>query len=318
MSSGDCAYTNIRRFICWVALALAARKLPVQIIGTGIASPLLQNGMRPPTSCEDGNDRSGANGAAHCCRSVIDPEAVQSGGRQRVLNPGDVLVIRPWLLKKSVWIMGGDGWAYDIGYGGVDHVLATGDDVNLFVMDTEIYSNTGGQSSKATPTAAVAKFAASGKKIRKKDLGMMAMSYGYVYVAQIAMGANMNQTIRVLKEAENYKGPSLVIAYAPCISHGIRSGMGTSIAEELKAVDSGYWHLYRYNPELRNAGKNPFLLESKAPTKPFKDFIQGEVRYTQLMTVFPDQAAELFSAAEKHAQERYQSYKRIADQNYQQ
>jgi pyruvate-ferredoxin/flavodoxin oxidoreductase len=224
---------------------------------------------------------------------------------------------KDFLIKKSVWIMGGDGWAYDIGYGGVDHVLATGDDVNLFVMDTEIYSNTGGQSSKATPTAAVAKFAAAGKKIRKKDLGMMAMSYGYVYVAQIAMGANMNQTIKALKEAENYKGPSLVIAYAPCISHGIRSGMGTSIAEELKAVDSGYWHLYRYNPELRSAGKNPFLLESKAPSKPFKEFIQGEVRYTQLMNVFPGQAGQLYDAAEKHAQERYQSYKRMAEQNYQ-
>jgi pyruvate-ferredoxin/flavodoxin oxidoreductase len=224
---------------------------------------------------------------------------------------------KDFLIKKSVWIMGGDGWAYDIGYGGVDHVLATGDDVNLFVMDTEIYSNTGGQSSKATPTAAVAKFAASGKKIRKKDLGMMAMSYGYVYVAQIAMGANMNQTIKALKEAENYKGPSLVIAYAPCISHGIRSGMGTTIAEEKKAVDTGYWHLYRYSPEMREAGKNPFVLESKEPSMPFKDFIQGEVRYTQLMNVFPDQAGLLYAAAEKHAQERYQSYKRMAEQNYQ-
>lgn len=223
---------------------------------------------------------------------------------------------KDFLVKKSFWILGGDGWAYDIGYGGVDHVLASGDDVNLFVMDTEIYSNTGGQSSKATPTAAVAKFAAAGKKIRKKDLGMMAMSYGYVYVAQIAMGANMNQTIKAIAEAENYKGPSLIIAYAPCISHGIRSGMGTSIAEEKKAVDAGYWHLYRFNPELRDTGKNPFLLESKEPTAPFKDFLKGEVRYTQLMTTFPELAGQLFDAAEKHAHERYETYKRLADQKY--
>ena len=217
------------------------------------------------------------------------------------------------LVKKSVWILGGDGWAYDIGYGGLDHVLASGENVNVFVLDTEIYSNTGGQSSKATPTAAVAKFAAAGKKIRKKDLGMMAMSYGYVYVAQIAMGANMNQTIKAIAEAEAYDGPSLIIAYAPCISHGIKSGMGTSIAEEKKAVDAGYWHLYRYNPELRDAGKNPFLLESKEPTESFKDFLLGEVRYTQLKTTFPEVAEELFNAAENHANDRYEAYKRLAD-----
>ncbi len=221
---------------------------------------------------------------------------------------------KDFLVKKSFWIVGGDGWAYDIGYGGVDHVLASGDDVNLLVLDTEIYSNTGGQSSKATPTAAVAKFAASGKKIRKKDLGMMAMSYGYVYVAQIAMGANMNQTIKALAEAENYKGPSLIIAYAPCISHGIKSGMGTSIAEEKRAVDAGYWHLYRFNPELRTAGKNPFVLESKEPTEPFQDFLKGEVRYTQLMNTFPELAGELFTEAEKHAHNRYETYKRMAEQ----
>jgi pyruvate-ferredoxin/flavodoxin oxidoreductase len=191
-----------------------------------------------------------------------------------------------------------------------------GDDVNLFVMDTEIYSNTGGQSSKATPTAAVAKFAAAGKKVRKKDLGLMAMSYGYVYVAQIAMGANMNQTMKAISEAENYKGPSLIIAYAPCISHGIKSGMGTSIYEEKRAVDSGYWHLYRYNPMLKEEGRNPFLLESKEPTESFRDFIHGEVRYSQLMNVFPDIADDMFKAAEKHARERYETYKRLADQKY--
>jgi pyruvate-ferredoxin/flavodoxin oxidoreductase len=232
----------------------------------------------------------------------------------RVLE--EILEKKDFLVKRSYWIIGGDGWAYDIGYGGVDQVLAMGDDVNLFVMDTEIYSNTGGQSSKATPTAAVAKFAAAGKKVRKKDLGLMAMSYGYVYVAQIAMGANMNQTMKAISEAENYKGPSLIIAYAPCISHGIKSGMGTSIYEEKRAVDSGYWHLYRYNPMLKEEGRNPFLLESKEPTESFRDFIHGEVRYSQLMNVFPDIADDMFKAAEKHARERYETYKRLADQKY--
>ncbi|AWI05208.1 pyruvate:ferredoxin (flavodoxin) oxidoreductase [Clostridium drakei] len=228
----------------------------------------------------------------------------------------EILDKKDFLVKKSQWIIGGDGWAYDIGYGGLDHVLASGDDVNLFVMDTEVYSNTGGQSSKATPTAAVAKFAASGKKIRKKDLGMMAMSYGYVYVAQISMGANMNQTIKTLIEAEKYKGPSLIIAYAPCINHGIKSGMATSVMEGKKAVESGYWHMYRFNPELKEEGKNPFIMDSKEPTKSFKDFINGEIRYTSLMNVFPDIAENMFNEAEKHAKERYETYKRLAEQKF--
>ncbi len=223
---------------------------------------------------------------------------------------------KDYLIKKSQWIIGGDGWAYDIGYGGLDHVLASGDDVNILVMDTEVYSNTGGQSSKSTPTAAVAKFAAAGKKIRKKDLGAIAMTYGYVYVAQVAQGANMNQTIKAIVEAENYKGPSIIIAYAPCINHGIKTGMGTSMAESKKAVESGYWHLYRYNPLLKEEGKNPFILESKEPTKPFKDFIQGEIRYSSLMNVFPEIAGEMFDAAEKDAKERYESYKRLAEMKY--
>ena len=236
-------------------------------------------------------------------------------------NPGDsilkqILLLKDYLVKPSQWIIGGDGWAYDIGFGGVDQVLSAGDDVNLLVLDTEVYSNTGGQSSKATPTAAVAKFAAAGKRIRKKDLGMMAMSYGYVYVAQIAMGANMNHTIKALVEAENYKGPSLVIAYSPCINHGIKTGMGTSIAEEKKAVECGYWHLYRYNPILREQGKNPFILDSKEPGKDFREFLRGEVRYSQLATVFPDIAEVLFEQAEKHARERYEAYKRLAEMQY--
>lgn len=228
----------------------------------------------------------------------------------------EILEKKDYLVKKSVWIIGGDGWAYDIDYGGLDHVLAMGEDVNILVMDTEVYSNTGGQSSKATPTAAVAKFAAAGKRIRKKDLGMMAMSYGYVYVAQVAMGANMNHTLKVIMEAEAYQGPSLVICYAPCISHGIKTGMGTSVAQEKKAVEAGYWHLYRYNPQLKEQGKNPFIMDSKEPKASFREFLEGEIRYSQIMNVFPDAADELFAQAEKHAREKYEMYRRFADMQY--
>ena len=215
------------------------------------------------------------------------------------------------LIKPSQWIFGGDGWAYDIGYGGLDHVLASGENINVMVVDTEVYSNTGGQSSKATPTAAVAKFASNGKEVRKKDLGLMMTSYGYVYVAQIAIGADKNQALKAIKEAEAYNGPSLVIAYAPCINHGIRQGMGVSIAEEKKAVETGYWHLYRYNPTLKDEGKNPFSLDSKAPTKPYREFLEGEVRYTSLKKLFPERAEALYEAAERNAKERYESYERL-------
>jgi pyruvate-ferredoxin/flavodoxin oxidoreductase len=228
----------------------------------------------------------------------------------------EILEKKDYLVKKSIWSIGGDGWAYDIGYGGLDHVIASGDDINILVLDTEVYSNTGGQSSKSTPTAAVAKFAAAGKKIRKKDLGLMAMSYGYVYVAQIAMGANMNQTIKAIVEAENHKGPSIIIAYSPCVNHGIKSGMGTSMLQEKRAVEAGYWHLYRYNPKLKDEAKNPFVLDSKEPSASFKDFIHSEVRYTSLMNVFPDIASEMFDVAETHAKERYESYKRLAELKY--
>ncbi|NLM20434.1 MAG: pyruvate:ferredoxin (flavodoxin) oxidoreductase [Peptococcaceae bacterium] len=223
---------------------------------------------------------------------------------------------RDHLTKKSQWIFGGDGWAYDIGYGGLDHVLASGDDVNVLVLDTEVYSNTGGQSSKATPHGAVAKFQAAGKRIRKKDLGMMAMSYGYVYVAQISLGANMAHAIKVFQEAEAYKGPSLIIAYAPCINHGIKSGMKTSITQAKKAVEAGYWHLYRYNPDLLAQGKNPFSLDSKEPTASFRDFLMSEVRYTSLMNIFPEVAEELYRGAEESALERYKSYKRLQEQDW--
>ncbi|WP_251859880.1 pyruvate:ferredoxin (flavodoxin) oxidoreductase [Clostridium sp. Marseille-Q2269] len=240
-------------------------------------------------------------------------EAIKNENYKDNAMLNEIMEKKDYLIKKSHWMIGGDGWAYDIGFGGLDQVLSSGDDVNIFVMDTEIYSNTGGQCSKATPTAAVAKFAAAGKRIRKKDLGMMAMSYGYVYVTQIAMGANMNHTIKAITEAEEYKGPSLIIAYAPCISHGIKTGMGTSIAEEKKAVESGYWHLYRYNPLLKDDGKNPFTLDSREPTKPFKEFIQGEVRYSSLMNVFPNIADKMSDMAEQHARERYENYKNLSN-----
>ena len=217
-----------------------------------------------------------------------------------------------YFVKRSQWIFGGDGWAYDIGYGGLDHVLASGEDINVLVFDTEVYSNTGGQSSKATPTAAVAQFAASGKKTRKKDLGVMAMSYGYVYVAQIAMGADRNQTLKAIAEAEAYPGPSLVIAYAPCVSHGIQGGMRFSQLQAKKAVDSGYWSLYRYNPLLKEQSSNPFTLDSKEPTASFQEFLMSEVRYSSLARQFPEIAQELFAKAEKDAGDRREVYKRLA------
>ncbi len=225
----------------------------------------------------------------------------------------DILSRKDHLIKKSVWSFGGDGWAYDIGYGGLDHVIASGEDINILVMDTEVYSNTGGQCSKSTPAAAVAKFAAGGKKIRKKDLGLIAMTYGYVYVAQIAMGADMNQTIKAIKEAESYKGPSLIIAYSPCINHGIKSGMGTSMMEEKKAVDAGYWHLYRFNPELKEQGKNPFTFDSKEPSQDYTEFIKGEIRYSQLKNVFPEIADEMFNISSEHAADRYRRYKALSE-----
>ena len=221
---------------------------------------------------------------------------------------------KQFFVKRSHWIFGGDGWAYDIGYGGLDHVLASGENVNVMVFDTEVYSNTGGQSSKSTPTAAIAKFAASGKKTKKKDLGMMAMSYGYVYVAQVAMGADKNQTLKAIAEAEAYDGPSLIIAYAPCINHGLKVGMGCSQLEEKRAVDCGYWATYRFNPELKDQGKNPFILDSKEPTANFRDFLMGEVRFSSLQKMFPDTAEALFEKTEKDAKTRLDGYKKLAGQ----
>ena len=223
----------------------------------------------------------------------------------------ELLDEKDYLAKKSQWIFGGDGWAYDIGFGGLDHVLASGQDINIMVFDTEVYSNTGGQASKSTPTGSTAKFASGGKDTKKKDLASIAMSYGYVYVAQIAMGADYNQTIKAITEAENYDGPSLIIAYAPCISHGIRSGMGSSQHEEAKAVDTGYWHMFRFNPELKEKGLNPFSLDSKEPSLPYEEFLSGEIRYDVLKRMNPERADELFTKAAKHAKERYDYLTRL-------
>lgn len=229
----------------------------------------------------------------------------------------EILAMKDYLVKKSQWIIGGDGWAYDIGFGGLDHVIASGEDVNILVVDTEVYSNTGGQSSKSTPVGAVAKFASAGKRIRKKDLGAIAMTYGYVYVAQVSIGANQNQLLQVLREAEAYPGPSIVIAYAPCINHGIKGGMTRTQSIGKAAVESGYWHLWRYNPELAEKGENPFRLESKEPDwGKFQDFLRNEVRYTSLLKSFPDEAQELFNAAEKNAKWRYNQYVRLSKMSY--
>lgn len=224
-----------------------------------------------------------------------------------------ILEAKDYLVKKSVWTLGGDGWAYDIGYGGLDHILASGENINILVFDTEVYSNTGGQASKATPTAAIAKFAASGKRIKKKDLGLMAMSYGYVYVAQVGMGADKNQLMKAMLEAEAYDGPSLIIAYAPCINHGIKKGMGKSQENIKDAVEAGYWHLYRYNPELKKSGKNPFTLDSGEPTASFRDFIMGQIRYSSLAKEFPSVAGKLFEMTEEDAREKYETYKKMAE-----
>ncbi|WP_027625858.1 pyruvate:ferredoxin (flavodoxin) oxidoreductase [Clostridium lundense] len=252
------------------------------------------------------NDGEGSKKAVEALLPLLEAEKNNNEAVKDMFDHKDYLV------KQSQWIFGGDGWAYDIGYGGVDHVLASGEDINIFVFDTEVYSNTGGQSSKSTPTAAIAKFAASGKKTKKKDLGMMAMSYGYVYVAQIAMGADKNQTLKAIQEAEAYNGPSLIIAYAPCINQGLKVGMGCSQLEQKRAVDCGYWQMYRFNPELKEAGKNPFSLDSKEPDwSKFQDFLMGEVRYASLKKAFPEVADSLYAKTEEDAKGRYESYRRL-------
>jgi len=229
----------------------------------------------------------------------------------------EILDLKKYLIKRSYWVFGGDGWAYDIGYGGLDHVLASGENINVLVLDTEVYSNTGGQASKSTPAGAVAKFAASGKKIRKKDLGQMAMTYGYVYVAQVSMGSSQSQYLKTIREAEEYPGPSLIIAYSPCINHGLRNGMGKTQQQAKDAVTAGYWHLFRFDPRLEAEGKNPFQLDSKEPDwSSFQNFLKSEVRYTSLLKDFPGEAEVLFKKAEENAKWRYNNYKRLSEMEY--
>ncbi|AHF07961.1 pyruvate:ferredoxin (flavodoxin) oxidoreductase [Desulfitobacterium metallireducens] len=288
------------------------REKIADLMRQGLASSISENLKQAFQEWLDNMDDG--EGSKKASARVLEVMKTENGSGNPILS--EILAKKDYLVKPSVWIFGGDGFAYDIGYNGLDHVIASGEDINIFIVDTEVYSNTGGQSSKATQTAAIAKFAAGGKRIRKKDLGLIASTYGYVYVAQIAMGANMNQTIKAIAEAESYKGPSIIIAYASCINHGIKSGMGTSMLEMKKAVDSGYWHLWRHDPRLKEQGKNPFILDSKEPTAPFKDFLKGEIRYSSLITVFPERAEELFTTAEKYAQEKYQTLKRFADMQY--
>ena len=294
-------------------MALGVSKLRKRIVL--LMEAALKNGLAPTTKeafsqwIENKDDAEGSREASDkviaACKKEKDPVARK------------IMALEQYLIKKSFWVIGGDGWAYDIGYGGLDHVFAAGEDVNVLVLDTEVYSNTGGQSSKATPTGAVAKFAASGKKVRKKDLGVMVLSYGYVYVAQVAMGASQSQLFRAVKEAEAYPGPSLIIAYSTCINHGLRAGMNKAQEQMKHAVDSGYWQLYRYNPLLEKEGKNPFLLDSKEPDwSLFQGFLSSEVRYTSLKKAFPEEAAELFKAAEDNARWRYENYKRMAALEY--
>ena len=239
-------------------------------------------------------------------------EVVAGGDGEAAELAKKTLIDKDSLAKKSMWIFGGDGWAYDIGFGGLDHVIASGKNVNILVFDTEVYSNTGGQASKATPVGSVAQFAATGKSTKKKDLAAIAMSYGYVYVAQVAMGADYNQCVKAFAEAESYNGPSIIIAYAPCINHGIKGGMGISQIEEKKAVAAGYWNIFRFDPRLADEGKNPFMLDGKAPSESYRDFIMGEVRYNSLTRSFPELAEELFEKAEKVAAEKYEHLEKLA------
>ena len=248
------------------------------------------------------------------CNKVPTEELLKAIANVNSQEAKDVLADKEYLAKKSCWIFGGDGWAYDIGFGGVDHALASGKDINILVFDTEVYSNTGGQSSKATPTGAIAQFAAAGKSVKKKDLAAIAMSYGYIYVAQVAMGYNMQQCLNAIIEAESYNGPSLIIAYAPCINHGIKGGMTIAQDEEKKAVESGYWHCFRFDPRLAEEGKNPFQLDSKKPTKEYKDFLMGEVRYNSLARSNPERAEELFDMAVKTANEKYEKLVKLSEQ----
>lgn len=283
-----------------------------KLIQVGVDQPLKEAFEQWIQVCDDGEE---SVRAAAEVRKLLDQPISEhsqvSDSPEKAMLLKEIQSRQDYLVKRSIWMIGGDGWAYDIGYGGLDHVLASGEDVNVLVFDTEIYSNTGGQASKSTPAAAVAKFAASGKKCAKKDLGRMMMTYRNVYVAQIAMGADKNQTLKAIREAESYHGPSIIIAYAPCISHGLRCGMGKSMDNMAQAVAAGYWHLYRYNPQRLKEGQNPFTLDSKDPTGDFQEFLMGQVRYSALERQFPDQAQQLFAKAGEDAKIRLEEYKAL-------
>ena len=300
-----------------LGMTLANKKMRARIVE--LLSQCMANEETPAEFKEaaqawlDGmNDAEASKAAAATLKPMIE-----AGAAAGCPSCAKLVELSHYLVKRSQWIIGGDGASYDIGYGGLDHVIASGEDVNILVLDTEVYSNTGGQSSKATPLGAIAKFAAAGKRVRKKDLGMIATTYGYVYVAQIAMGADQSQCLKAIREAEAYPGPSIVIAYAPCINHGLKKGMGKAQAEEAAAVECGYWHLWRYNPALEEEGKNPFTLDSKEPKwEGFQDFLKGEVRFASVMKQFPTEAAGLFQACEDMAKKRYQSYIRMSKMDW--
>jgi pyruvate-ferredoxin/flavodoxin oxidoreductase len=298
-----------------LGIALGAEQLRTRISRKMIESIATNPGLSEKT-LEAFKEWLDSKNDAHASK-VSSLKVVEALSKEKSPVAKEILDLQQYLIKKSIWIFGGDGWAYDIGYGGLDHVIASGQNVNILVVDTEVYSNTGGQASKSTPIGAVAKFAAAGKRVRKKDLGAMAMTYGYVYVAQVAMGASQNQYLKALREAEAYPGPSLIIAYSPCINHGLRHGMHKSQEEQKLGVDAGYWHLWRYNPLMEKEGKNPFELDSKEPDwSKFQDFLNSEVRYTSLKKALPKEADELFQAAEENARWRFNSYKRLASLDF--
>ena len=300
-----------------MGMALGNKKMCERIVM--LLSELLANDSVPADFKEAANEWINTKDDADASKlsaAKLKP-FIEAGAAQGCQTCAELKTLDHYLVKRSQWIIGGDGASYDIGYGGLDHVIASGEDVNILVLDTEVYSNTGGQSSKSTPLGAIAQFAAQGKRIRKKDLGLMATTYGYVYVAQIAMGADQAQTFKAIREAEAYPGPSLIIAYAPCINHGLKAGMGKSQAEEANAVAAGYWHLWRYNPQLADEGKNPFTLDSKEPDwSKFHDFLLGEVRYLSVKKAYPNEAEELFKAAEEMAKLRYKSYVRKSKEDW--
>ena len=300
-----------------MGMALGNKKMRERI--TMLLTDLLANDKVPAEFKEAANEWLNTKDDADASKvsSAKLKPFIEAGAAKGCETCAELKTLDHYLVKRSQWIIGGDGASYDIGYGGLDHVIASGEDVNILVLDTEVYSNTGGQSSKATPLGAIAQFAAQGKRIRKKDLGLMATTYGYVYVAQIAMGADQAQTFKAIREAEAYPGPSLIIAYAPCINHGLKAGMGKSQAEEAKAVAAGYWHLWRYNPLLADEGKNPFTLDSKEPDwSKFQDFLLGEVRYLSVKKAYPNEAEELFKAAQEMAKLRYKSYVRKSQEDW--